>query len=101
MGSKDTFHFELRLHKVDEEADILFLQTGDVVGPVDDPVEDALLDQQPDHPAQLRPVLEVGVQLILPRDITETWNLKKEVTINTNMNMIQKMPFASPWQTFL
>ena len=77
VGSKNVFQFEFSLYKVDEEADILLLQAGDVVGPVDDPVEDSMLGEQPDHPAQLGSVLEVGVQLMLPRNLTETWHLKE------------------------
>ena len=77
MGSKDIFDLEFSLHKADEKSDILFFKAGDVVGPVDDPLKDALPGQQPDHPAQLRSVLEVGVQLMLPRDLTETWHLIK------------------------
>ena len=88
VGSKNAFHFEFSLYKVDEEADILLLQAGDVVGPVDDPVEDSMLGEQPDHPAQLGSVLEVGVQLKLRPDLTETWHLEKLCDANPRQRLI-------------
>ena len=48
----------------EEEADVLLLEGGDVVRPVDDPLQDLARGDEPDHPAELRPVLEIHVQLV-------------------------------------
>ena len=52
------------LHVAEEETDVLLLEGGDVVRPVDDPLQDLSLGDEPDHPAELRPVLQVHVQLV-------------------------------------
>ena len=52
------------LDVAEEEADVLLLESGDVVRPVDDPLQDLSLGDEPDHPAELRPVLEIHVQLV-------------------------------------
>ena len=49
----------------EEEADVLLLEGGDVVRPVDDPLQDLARGDETDHPAELSPVLEVRVQLVL------------------------------------
>ena len=67
---------EFLLDVAEEGADVLLLEGGDVVRPVDDPLQDLSRGDEPDHPAELRPVLQVRVQLVLIRDLTETWNLR-------------------------
>ena len=52
------------LHVAEEETDVLLLEGGDVVRPVDDPLQDLARGDEPDHTAELRPVLEVHVQLV-------------------------------------
>ena len=52
------------LDMAEEETDVLLLEGGDVVRPVDDPLQDLARGDEPDHTAELRPVLEVHVQLV-------------------------------------
>ena len=48
----------------EEAADVLLLEGGDVVRPVDDPLQDLSRGDEADHPAELRPVLEIHVELV-------------------------------------
>ena len=55
------FFFDL----AEEETDVLLLEGGDVVRPVNNPLQDLSLGDEPDHPAEFGPVLQVRVQLVL------------------------------------
>ena len=53
------------LDLAEEETDVLLLEGGDVVRPVNNPLQDLSLGDKADHTAELRPVFEVRVQLVL------------------------------------
>ena len=65
LSPKQVGQLQFFLDMAEEEADVLLLEGGDVVRPVDDPLQDLSRGDEPDHPAELRPILEVRVQLVL------------------------------------
>ena len=69
LSPEQVGELQFLLDLAEEEADVLLLEGGDVVGPVDDAIKNFSLGHQPDHPAELRPVLQVVVQLVLSSDV--------------------------------
>ena len=78
FSPKQVGELEFFFDVAEEEADVLLLEEGDVVRPVDDPLQDLARGDdddddddddlargdESDHTAELRPVLEVHVHLV-------------------------------------
>ena len=64
ISPKQVSELQFFLDMAEKETDVLLLEGGDVVRPVDDPLQDLARGDEPDHPAELRPVLEIHVQLV-------------------------------------